>query len=438
MIWILAGILLCLVVITFIVSDMDFLSPTFICSSTFLMGTLLAGVYTETWNLPMHVNTILIITVSLCLFFAGELLAKNCIVTSQGLPVDEFRLWPRRPFTLPWAIFIGLVLLMIVFFYFNFERFVEISHMMNNSNDFGKMLRNVNNAGVLKHINAGRFYAYRGLIAKSLAFCSLFCAISNWINFSEYKNGLKFLILTLLYIPFIIISGGRQQFIYLTIFGVVSFLFLYQRKNQYSIHTVLKVFTFLLICLALFLLSFWLIGVANGKIGTNTSILRVLAHYAGTNISALDYFINESIIPDTQYIGTMTLSNYYTKLRKLGFDLPVYYMYIYDFVHFEDITTNVYTALRRYIQDYGYVGCAMITFLLGLIYSAWYYFLKYRSSNGSFSLILYSAFCYPVFLLFREERFFNEILINTTVYMVVLFYIIFKFVFIGSQKNWRL
>lgn len=439
MIWILAGILICLLAVSFIVSKFDFLSPTVIVSSTFLMGTLLAGVYAKTWNLPMHLNTVFLITVCICLFFIGELFAKRCLADGENDTLSEVKLWPDQIYTIPVIVFFLLALVMLGFWYLNFQRFAEISHMINDSTDLGTMMRNVLYAGTWKHIEVGRFYSYRVMIVKALAYSSLFFAISNWINFSEYKNGIRFFILTLLYIPFIVLSGGRQQFIYLTIFGIVVFLFFYQRKNRYSPQAVLKLLGFLIISAILFFSSFWLIGVINGKIGSNTSIIRVLSHYAGTNISALDYFINQTVIPDTQYVGTMTLSNYYKKLGKLGFDLPVYYMYIYDFVHFDGITTNVYTALRRYIQDYGYVGCCIITFLIGLFYSAWYYFLKYRiRKDEAFSLLLYSALCYPIFLMFREERFINEILINSTLYMIIAYYVIYKFISNGSHKKWRL
>lgn len=125
------------------------------------------------------------------------------------------------------------------------------------------------------------------------------------------------------------------------------------------------------ITLVAFLFCFLGIGVINGKIGFNTSFLNVLVHYAGTNISAFDVYINEMVMPDTRYIGTTTLDPIYIFLNNHGFDVPRFYQYITLFTAFGQVTTNVYTAFYRYIHDFGYLGCGMVMLLLFIQSFSW-------------------------------------------------------------------
>lgn len=212
---------------------------------------------------------------------------------------------------------------------------------------------------------------------------------------------------------------------YLIMYALISFFLVYRKanKNQRSIK---KEISLISIAVIVFLICFLGIGLFNGKIGAGTSFLRVLVHYAGTNISAFDVYINEMVIPDTQYIGTTTFAPIYNFLYKYGFNVPHFFQYITLFTAFGPVTTNVYTAFYRYIYDFGYLGCGMVMLLLGFFYTYMYRNL-YLQELKNWMILVYASIIYPIFLIGREERFFNEILSVWNLSFIIEVLILYNF-----------
>jgi oligosaccharide repeat unit polymerase len=123
----------------------------------------------------------------------------------------------------------------------------------------------------------------------------------------------------------------------------------------------------------------------------------------------------------------MTLNAVNAIVNHFGFDIPKGVTYIPLFVDFGSITTNVYTALMRYISDYGFLGCGIILFLLGFGYTFFYELIS-LSNYKDWMVLLYAFVSYPIFLIAREERFFNEILASRTVYTFIIMMVFYKLI----------
>ena len=95
------------------------------------------------------------------------------------------------------------------------------------------------------------------------------------------------------------------------------------------------------------------------------------------------------------------------------------------FVEFHGINTNVYTALRRYIEDYGYIGMYLIMYFLGIIYTAFYRFVEYRS-HSLFPIAIYAFIALPLVFSINDEIFLAHILRTSNLYQICLMYIFFK------------
>ena len=109
--------------------------------------------------------------------------------------------------------------------------------------------------------------------------------------------------------------------------------------------------------------------VFTGKVSLHgRSPFSIIAHYGGLSAPALSVYLNSTPL-ESPYIGLTTLWDIYSKLRVLGLSLPQNITFL-KFVQFHGINTNVYTAMRRYIEDYGYIGMYLIMYFLGIIYTA--------------------------------------------------------------------
>ena len=96
------------------------------------------------------------------------------------------------------------------------------------------------------------------------------------------------------------------------------------------------------------------------------------------------------------------------------------------FVHFNDINTNVYTLLARYINDYGFIGMHLIMSFLGMFYVMFYDYVRVISKKYDL-IIVYSLLLFPLFFATNDEYFLKNILTTTTIYELICIYLVFLF-----------
>lgn len=430
-IYLLAAVLFLLAVASFIKSKFDMLNPSFIycvCMAGFCM---LAALYTEEWDLPMHYNTAGIMIVMSVLFLLGSYMADYCCSTAKDILLKK-ECEVSQGFFIGWPILIFFIVLLLIFVYLSYNEFLTAASRVTTETEFSKMLKPFNAGLAHQQIIMSRWNSYRFRFVNGMAYLSI---LAVWLNIMahQYKEVIKWSCFILLFIPFMILTGGRQQFMYLVIFAMVSFFLVY-RKSYRGRSMLSQELMIIGIALGAFLFCFLGIGVINGKIGSNTSFLNVLVHYAGTNISAFDVYINEMVMPDTKYIGATTLDPIYIFLNNHGFDVPRFYQYITLFTAFGPVTTNVYTAFYRYIHDFGYLGCGMVMLLLGFFYTYMYRQL-YLQGLKNWMILIYASIVYPIFLMGREERFFNEILTTGKISFLIEVIVLYKFFEFLSKRR---
>lgn len=433
MIYVLLLMLLSLAVFCYVAADRDFISPCVIVPVTFFFCTVLAALYTVRWNLPMHAETCFVIVAMIAFFEIGAMLSLWSFRAHElSAPTNTV-----HGFVLPWKCLVILMAVLLPCMYWNYQEFWDISRQFTSSTELSDMI-----GATIHHMEMGdaekfsRWYVYRMVFAQGAAFVCWFVFLYNMV----YKSGtllynLRFILPMCAYLGFVVLTGGRQPTVYIAIFTLVVGSFLYTRKQGFSTAAYKHVILLCAIVFFAFFSVFYALGTLSGKIDETKTASSVLAHYAGTNISAFDVFLHSPPVPESQYIGTMTLVDAYAKLGKFFPSLPQAQGYIRDFVRFDGIDTNVYTALRRYIQDYGFIGCAMIMFILGAGYQVFYNLLKYHKGTNDFLLIAYGFLCYPCFLMCREERFMLEIISSRTVYVLIGMFLFYRCLLYIQKRN---
>lgn len=106
-IYLLAAVLFLLAVASFVKSRFDMLNPSFIyyvCMAGFCM---LAALYTEEWDLPMHYNTAGIMIVMSVLFLLGSYMADYCCSTAKDILLKK-ECEVSQGFFIGWSIWIFL------------------------------------------------------------------------------------------------------------------------------------------------------------------------------------------------------------------------------------------------------------------------------------------------------------------------------------------
>lgn len=271
-------------------------------------------------------------------------------------------------------------------------------------------------------VSLSRWMTYSLLITQAIAYVSLYFFISNYLETKKYN--FVYLLPCFFYIPSTILTTDRAALLNLTVYIAVDFSILYLKKEKYSSLAKNKILLFCIVSMFAFLSAFLIYGNFTGKtVSATRTPFVIFSHYVGLSIPALEKFIETSPIEDI-YIGHNTLTGIYGPIISLGADFPKTAAFL-DFVMFNEIDTNVYTAFRRYIEDYGITGMICLLFFFGIMTTFIYEYIKYKTNN-TFLLIMYSSYVWTIVLSFHEEKFLINLINTRVIYSSVLTYLVLE------------
>ena len=423
-IYMLFTVLLAISLLLLLLSKGDVFNPSFLMSITMTLSVFFAMVNVDRWDLHVGSMTCFIIISGIIAFSIGGSWCsyKLNLIGSHNIEVDDLKHY--APYRINVCILFSLSLIMLVLCYFSLHELYELSVLLGNDAGYANMISVVRPAIEEHRVVLSRWMNYRQLFAQIIAYFYLYIIIYNVIFTGLKKNQLLMLIPVCLYIPFIILSTGRMALMIMIIYCVVTIAILYQKKYGQSIKVRIKLFGILSISGIVFVVAFFLFGFFTGKvIGENRTPFIIISHYAGLSIPALDTLLSRSIIV-SDYIGSNTMLGIYRIANVLGMHLPEVQIFL-PFTQFNNIDTNVYTAIGRYICDFGYLGMMMVMWILGVLYTS-LYSLVMSSKIRPLLIILYATYSFPLFLSSIDERFFLDIIGTSLIYTIIVSWILYQ------------
>jgi oligosaccharide repeat unit polymerase len=133
------------------------------------------------------------------------------------------------------------------------------------------------------------------------------------------------------------------------------------KSNKKRLQNNSRVVKYAILSLGMFLVVFTILGNFKGWRGCD--IIPLISIYAGGSILELDQY----------FLSTNEINDIFDQESLIGIDSILYRIGFYDIGSFRilefigispKISTNVYTGLRRYIQDFGYGGMIIVQFCL--------------------------------------------------------------------------
>jgi len=406
-----------LTTINVLIFEMDFMQPSILFNGTMLVSMLFAVLNVNEYRLYIEGYTFCVVTLGMFSFMVG-----NYYVCFQNKDI-LYELQKHNTIIKHKYFKIGIIsMVMAMLLYFNFKEIYELSISLGNVSGISNVIKTVRYPLEREEVTFSRWFNYNTLIAQMISYVSLYYFFRSFI--CDKKTNWVYILPSIMYIPFTILTTGRFDLLCLIVYGVVLFSIMYLKREVYSIKSKRKVLIYLLGSACLFILLFLSYGSFTGKVvsATRTPFV-ILSHYIGLSIPALDIFLQMPVIEDT-LIGNYTLSGIYGNLRTLGFDVSKVDVFL-PFVKFNVLDTNVYTAFRRYMSDYGVVGMCCILFIFGSLFSIVYE--KIKSGNGKMLLILYASYAWSLVMSFHDEKFLMGMLNTSLVYRVVVLYLVIKF-----------
>lgn len=401
--------------ISYFAFEYDLLAPALAFNGGMTISVLLAFLTINKWGLFLHSNTVIVVLTTLLVMTISSYITQ---LMFDKVKTADFKM---RYYPVVYLKLILSLLIMGIMIYLNFEEMYQLSLSLGNTKGITGIISTIRPFIEKEAVHVSRWMNYRNLIAQFIACFYLYIFSSNIIFYKKRWRNICLLLPVLSYLPFIILTTGRITMLTFLIFSLIVLGTLFQKKYGYTIQSMYKLFVSICMCMFVFMASFFILGEFTGKnLSASRTPFVIISHYAGLSIPAFDFFLNTDVV-DTNLIGQSTLIGPYRNLNALGFNFPLPRIFL-DFVKMDNIDTNVYTAMMRYINDYGFVGMYALVSLLAVGYSSLYYYIK-KVDHRPIILIFYAMNAFPLYLLSIDDRFFIDIVNTQFLYGLVLLFI---------------
>lgn len=421
-------IILTILLIYFFYIEKDILSPVILSLLSFLGAFILAFIGTCTWNnqKELSMQLVIIFLIGILSFTLGVKAASKIYknrISNKSLKVKEIKI-ENWKIVLSCIFLLTTIVLMIA----------EIKRVCNyfgyNSNNISSLLSYYRSKGVLYaneissktvEINFIVKQMHKTSVVIGVLFIYAFCN-----NLFINKKNYFLLIPILLSMMESLLTSGRSLFMRLIMIFVLGALFFYLKKKQ---KVNMKTILFLTIILVSILLLFYLMLPLLGR-KTNIGFIKYISFYFGCGIPSFNLFLSN--IPNhIGYIGEETFTGLYQLLNKFHI-LNFERIASYGWKSFDGMNSNIYTSLKAYYFDFGYIGVFILQFIFGLLATLYYNYSK--NNKNILFLVIYFYYIYIFVEQIRAEQFYG-LLSSTTVSHLLIIIVMYYFLYKFNKKN---
>jgi len=432
MIFLLLVLLFIMLLIAYFLNGYELISPWVISIIMFIISVSVVILNYNYWQVDIQPYTVIVIVFALLFLGIGETLMRYVLIQAKPKR-NTIILSNVKEIKISFLAIIFILIYMIIVTYFYFKKIYDLSLLMGNTGGIKSMLEYARIAMVSPNIDFNfNFFVSQGLIlSQCLTYFFIYVFLYNTVFIGFKLKNFIYLFPIIIYSTQIILSTSRTPFVRIVPFFLLLFFIFWKKKNGWSPKANVKIIKYSFITFIVFVFAFYFLGYFTNKI--NDSLWNTISIYVGSSIVTLNIYLQSSPIRD--FFGKETLYGIFNILRKLNFNIPNYKLQL-EFVSWNSghFSSNVYTSLRRYIQDYTFGGMLVIMFLIGSLYGGFLHKIKNNSRIG-ISILIYSMFFFPIIEIAIEERFFNIILTARTIYLLLYIYIIYWFFVTRKRRS---
>lgn len=413
-----------LLFIAYILNGKNLLSPVFnICLSFCIALTILLPVYTN-WGYhytPYGVWMVLCCLTSIivghCIGSAIYRYAHPAATAAVIYPLNQ----TYYPIKARHILIISLLGISLMCLYIS--SLCESAYRLGWNGDAAKLVRFLRNAHVssVDAIATPTYITLLRLFFKALCYYLIYLSLHNYILFNR-KNW-SVVIPVAAFLSMDLVTGGRIAILRLGAFIYAVILIKIYQVRQPSNSVTYKAMKYgCLSFTSIILPLFFIVGLARKSYVRG--IYNELAIYGGSSLISFDMYLNSPNVPNA-FFGEECLGGLYRLVSKFGFVLPRGERFL-EYCYWSDnylYRSNIYTAFRRYIQDFDVGGALLLLLLIGVLSA--FCFEKIRMHRaGTFFTIIYAS-CFYIWLEFViEERLMNTLITASNFSFFLFVYII--------------
>lgn len=417
--------------------NQEIMHPAVIVCCVFVFSTICAIYNIDSWNIDLHMNTYFTIIggVAVFIFFAMVaekfkiiIFKKNSMTLNEAIvPKKNFResnFIHVKYYKTFLTIAIGFVT--IIWHFIWVKNVASQNGGIGNLSDIMYNFRMASSYDVLDSSLDKPFLLGKiGTITMIMGYFYLYIFIYNKLENIKFKKN----VLNIFPVIFLcidnILEAARGGLLNLIASALIIYYFLWQRKNGLKKKNNFKFMLKILLLLVLVLLAFSSLREIVGRTN-DSSAINYITVYAGGSIQLLDMFLQDPHITSTLW-GKETFYHVYEYIgNKFGISDFVYIAHL-EFRQSNGVGIgNVYTALRSYIYDFGYLGMVVLVAICSLFYTKFYKKIKDKlrinETKLDFRILIYSYIAPALFMFSIAERAYSTIIFpgNITILIMAL------------------
>lgn len=428
MVYFLALTLIVITVFVYMIRNERIIAPSMLFMIPFSLSAFYLILNIDRWSVVLNLNTYLVI-VGGCLSFligtsVGKLSFRTHKVKDQGLLSFCHKEKEINSLTFLVFLFVEIVIL-----YLCLQGIRNVVHRYGFYGSLSYEIYRYRNLGLYttESVSLGRYldWAYSFNLAIGYIWAYIFA-----YRFANKKR-ISLILIACILVSLVtgFVKGGRQASVQIIISGILYYMFFFLRKfsrARLPIKKVLKI----VIVVAILAVSFQSLGKVLGRT-VQADFDQYIAVYLSGCIRNLNEWLKVSHpLPDV--FGKMTFANLYPYLGR-KFSRPEW-IYALDLPYLSANglnSGNIYTTFYAYIYDFGYIGAAILPFIIGFVSQQAY---KRALKRKSFSemdidipLLFYGFISYLLAFSFFSNKFY-ECLVSISAVRYFIFWFAIKMV----------
>ncbi|MDE6790955.1 MAG: oligosaccharide repeat unit polymerase, partial [Clostridia bacterium] len=243
------------------------------------------------------------------------------------------------------------------------------------------------------------------------------------------------LIPIVVFVAMVLVTSDRNIFIRYAFYFICLYV-LFFRENCRKRNVNLRIIQKVIILGVILLLIFFLLGKLKQY---SSGLTRVIGIYGGSGLYDFNLWIEDFKGPFLNGNATFTalLGSLKTIFGYIGIDLNVETLNRFDaFIEYKSAngyiySSNIYSAMKPFVEDFGYFGVILFPFIIGAFYQ--WLFNKMKKRKYGFGWVVYSMLIYPVLFFPIAEQLFGRFTLG---FVYELFWLsVLYFAIFGKKKH---
>lgn len=422
-------ILVAFLVVAYYVGKRKFLSPWFLLCAMMSVCFMLVLLNYKNWEVHINQRFVLYISVALLAFGLGTIcidLVQVQPMPTMFTPIESISYKRKFPVNL------FMVLSCLLAFGYIGKLFIDVDGF---SLSFSTALRKIYDIRIIEDYSPGFIFNQMREIITAIAYINtyrlLFKVFNNRSSAQKDKiQSIKLIIPILIAFIVTLISTDRNIFLRYIIYLVCLWMLFYYNTNKRK-HENLKIVLVVVALVLVVVILFFLMG----KMKNYTSdFFRVIGIYGGSGLYNFNLWIEHYNASPMWGASTFTqfISSFGVLLKPFGIELYGTVNRIDPYISFTAAngyfySSNIYSALKPFVEDFGFFGIIIFPFALGVFYQ-WMYVKTKKSKYGMWWL-LYCILIYPVVFFPILEQLFRRLhfgMVYEIAWPMILYWSIFK------------